>query len=404
MNPQKFINPFFIFFLITPFGISSGFVSIALPYQLIQNGFSVGQTAAVVAVGASASMLRFVFGPIVDTTLSLRKWYIISLLASIGALLVLATTPFTIKGITLLTIIVFISQIASNFLFLPVSGFMAKSIEERRKGLASGCLQGGMLLGTGAGGGAGLWLLTHYGSGVSGIIMCAISVALGAAVFLIPDVKSSIEQKIQKEMLALGTSLFAMLKVPVVLFIIILILAPIGSGGASNLWSAVAQDWKTDANTVALVTGVLNGLMGFFGCLAGGLIVDRWGVWVSYFVFGALCALVTFLMALLPMQPLFFIIGVSVYAFCLGLSCAGFTAIILFATGKKHAATKYSLISSLGNLPVVLMIAFDGFTHDKFNSRYMLIGEAAIGLLFVLIFYFGLQKMRNKNLILDVIE
>jgi MFS family permease len=121
--------------------------------------------------------------------------------------------------------------------------------------------------------------------------------------------KSSIEQKIQKEMLALGTSLFAMLKVPVVLFIIILILAPFGSGGASNLWSAVAQDWKTDANTVALVTGVLNGLMGFFGCLAGGLIVDRWGVWVSYFVFGALCALVTFLMALLPMQPLFFIIG-----------------------------------------------------------------------------------------------
>jgi uncharacterized membrane protein YdjX (TVP38/TMEM64 family) len=88
----------------------------------------------------------------------------------------------------------------------------------------------------------------------------------------------------------------------------------------------------------------------------------------------------------------------------LGLSCAGFTAIILFATGKKHAATKYSLISSLGNLPVVLMIAFNGFTHDKFNSRYMLIGEAAIGLLFVLIFFFSLQKMRNKNLILDVIE
>jgi PAT family beta-lactamase induction signal transducer AmpG len=172
MNPQKFVSPFFIFFLIVPFGISSGFVSIALPYQLIQNGFSVGQTATVVAVGASASLLRFVFGPIVDTTLSLRKWYIISLLASIGALLVLATTPFTIKGLTLLTIIVFISQIASNFLFLPVSGFMAKSIEERRKGLASGCLQGGMLLGTGAGGGAGLWLLTHYGSGVSGIIMC----------------------------------------------------------------------------------------------------------------------------------------------------------------------------------------------------------------------------------------
>jgi len=404
MNPQKFINPYFIFFLIIPFGISSGFVSVALPYQLIQNGFSVGQTAEVVAVGASASMLRFVFGPIVDTTLSLRKWYIISLLASIGALLFLATTPFTIKGITLLNIVVFLSQIASNFLFLPVSGFMAKSIEERRKGFASGCLQGGMIFGIGAGGGAGLWLLTHYGSGVSGIIMCSISVALGAAIFFIPDLKSTLQQTIHKEILALGKSLFAMLKVPVVVFIIILILAPIGTGGASNIWSAIAQDWKTDANTVALVNGVVNGVMGLTGCLVGGLVVDKWGVWKSYFGCGAICALVTFLMAICPMQSLFFVIGVSVYAFCLGLMNAAFTAIILFAIGKKHAATKYSLISSLGNLPVVLMIAFDGFTHDKFNSRYMLIGEAAIGLLFVLIFFLGFQKMRKKNLILDVIE
>jgi hypothetical protein len=44
--------------------------------------------------------------------------------------------------------------------------------------------------------------------------------------------------------------------VPLALLIVFL---PIGSGAASNLWAAVADDWHASANTVALVTGVVGG-------------------------------------------------------------------------------------------------------------------------------------------------
>ena len=78
---------------------------------------------------------------------------------------------------------------------------------------------------------------------------------------------------------------------------------------------------------------------------------------------------------------------------------ASFTSVILFAVGKKHVATKYSLLASLGNLPVVYMTAFDGWAHDKYNSKYMLMAEAIAGILFVIVFMFILKRMMNKKLI-----
>lgn len=76
-----------------------------------------------------------------------------------------------------------------------------------------------------------------------------------------------------------------------------------------------------------------------------------------------------------------------------------FTAIIFFVIGKRNVATKYSLLASLGNLPVVYMTTFDGWTHDKFGSKYMLTAEALVGILFVIIFFLILKRMKYKNLI-----
>jgi hypothetical protein len=101
----------------------------------------------------------------------------------------------------------------------------------------------------------------------------------------------------------------------------------------------------------------------------------------------------------MPLQPTVFICGVLVYTFGFGLISAAFTAVILFAIGKKNVATKFSLLASLGNFPVVYMTAFDGWAHDKYNSRYMLLGEAVIGFLSVLLLFWVLQKMQHKNLI-----
>lgn len=401
---MKYTKPVYIFFLIMPMGISQGFVTVTLPFLLTQKGFPVALTAGIVAIGLSANLWRFVWGPIVDLSLSLHKWYWLSLLACIASVLLLCFIPLTVKNATLLSIIVFISQVAGTTTLLPINGLMAKRIRENKKGAASGWYQAGNLAGTGIGGGVGLWLATHYNLILAGIVLCVVSIFFAMVMLLIKDIPYRKEKTIVYEIKGMSKDILAMIKLPVALFVMTLIIMPIGTGAMANVWSAVAKDWKTDADTVVLVTGLLCGGVSALGCIAGGFIADRWGVWDAYLGIGVVCALVTVLIAVFPYHPATYISGVLIYGFCTGLMYAAYTAVILFVIGKKHTATKFSLMSSLGNLPVVYMTTFDGWTHDKFGSRYMLTAEAVVGIIFVIIFLVVLQQMRKKNMIPAIVE
>jgi PAT family beta-lactamase induction signal transducer AmpG len=404
MHQQSFIKPYYIFFMALPAGISFGFVSITLPYLLTHEGFTVESISVIVSIGASANLLRFLWGPVVDLTLSLRKWFWVGLLACIAILLMICFTPFTVKGTILLTIIVFISQVAGTFTLLPVSAFMAKRIENNKKGKAGGWFQAGNFGGVGLGGGAGLWLATHYNITVAGVVLCAVSLLSALMILLVEDVPHTKEKTVKTELVEMGKDIIAMIKVPTILFIIIMICLPIGTGAASNLWSAIAVDWKTDADTVALIAGVLSGIVSAIGCIAGGFIADRWGNWVSYLSFGILCALVTGAMTLFPYQPIVYIIGVLAYAFTGGMMNAAFISVLLFATGKKNAATKFSLLVSLGNLSFVYMTSVDGWIHDKHNSKCMLVAEALLGLASVIVCIIVLKQLMAKKMILQTID
>jgi MFS transporter, PAT family, beta-lactamase induction signal transducer AmpG len=404
MRQQQFANPFYIFFLVLPAGISFGFVQITLPYLLTDKGFPVVETAAIVAIGVSANLWRFVWGPVADLTLSLTKWFWIGVVASTSMLLILCLTPFTIKGQELLITVVFISQVAATFVLLPVAGFMAHRIEESKKGSAAGWYQAGNLGGIGVGGGAGLWLANHYSVEIAGIVLCSASLFFSLSILLIKDVQPDKGKTIVQELKIMGKDLLSMLRIPVLLFVIILLIMPMGSGAAANLWSAIARDWKTNADTVALVTGLLSGIISAIGCIAGGYVADRWGVWLAYLGACVVCAIVPLVMSFLPYQPSVFIGGVLAYSFALGLINAGFSAVLLYAIGKKNAATKYSLLSSWGNLPVVYITAFDGWTHDRFNSKYMLTAEALLGIAAVIISTIVLRRLMYKKLIPKTID
>lgn len=401
---QPYTKPFYMFFLIMPMGISQGFITVVLPFLLTKNEFPVAVTAGIVAIGLSANLWRFVWGAIVDLSLSLHKWYWLSLATCILSLLLLCFVPLTISNASLLSIIAFISQVAATITLLPINGFIAKQIRENKKGTASGWYQSGSLAGTGLGGGVGLWLATHYNLTVAGIVLCIISVLFALVLLLIKDIKHLKEKTMRNEIVEVGKDILAMIKLPAALFVMILIIMPIGTGAMTNLWSAVAKDWETDANTVVLVTGLLCGSVSAVGCIAGGFLADRFGVWHAYLGSGVICSLFTVSIAMLPYHPATYVCGVLIYGFCTGVMYATYTAMIFFVIGKKHTATKFSLMSSLGNLPVVYMTTFNGWTHDKFGSRYMLSAEALAGIIFAIIFFLVLQQMKKENMISVIAE
>jgi PAT family beta-lactamase induction signal transducer AmpG len=404
LKEPSYTKPFYIFFIIFPAGISQGFVTVTLPFLLTKAGFSVAEAAGIVAIGISANLWRFVWGPIVDISLSLKKWYWISMVVCTATLLLTCVVPYTQGGKTLLISIVFISQVAATFLVLPITGFMAKCIPHNKKGTAAGWYQGGSLAGVGLGGGAGLWLANHYSVTIAGIVLCVLSFVFALVILLIKDVQHDKQKTIKHELVTMGKDIISLIKIPVALFTLILICMPIGSGAAANLWSAIAVDWKTSADTVALVTGILSGLVSAVGCVAGGYIVDKKGVWFGYLFSGGICAVVTLIMAVMPYNSIVFTTGVLAYTFGIGLINAAFTSVILFAIGKRNAATKYSLLASFGNLPVVYMTAIDGWSHDNYNSKIMLLSEAAVGIAFIMISIVVIRQMSKRRLLAHATE
>jgi predicted MFS family arabinose efflux permease len=161
---------------------------------------------------------------------------------------------------------------------------------------------------------------------------------------------------------------------------------PIGSGAASNLWSAVADDWHATAGTVALVTGVLGGIVSAIGCLAGGYGSDRLDRKTAYALYGLMMVLCAVAMAYAPRIESMYVVFTLAYSFIQGLAYAGFTAVVLEAIGLGAAATKYNLFASLSNMPIAYMTVVDGWAHERWGAAGLLNVEAVFGVVGIVVF------------------
>jgi len=385
MRNRDSTRPVTFFFLVLPYGISGGFASITLPFVLTRAGFSVALAASIVAVGVSSNLWRFLWGPVADLTLTARRWYLLGLGTSAATLLILAFLPLDQNAVAVLISVVFISQVAGTLIVLPVGGLMAHTVAETAKGRAAGWYQAGNLGGNGIGGGAGVWLASHFSKEIAGAGLAVVMLASAAAIYFASDVRVLAHETVAERMRLLWRDILSMLRAAIPLFTIVLVCSPIGAGAMNNLWSAVAPDWNATPNQVALVSGVLNGVISATGCVVGGWVVDRISRWWAYFGSGLAVALVAIVMAVAPRVPGSFIAGVLVYALFTGMAYAAFSAVVLLAIGRGAAATKYATLSSLGNLPVVYMTASDGWVHDRFGTAWMLHSEALVAIVCIVI-------------------
>src|SRR5438105_2699534 len=181
MHSRESIRPFLFFFLDLPSGISSGFASITLPFVLTQTGLHVAGTSATFAHGVSAKLWRFLWGPVADLTLTARRWYLIGLITTAATLFLLSVIPLRTSSSGLIYAVVFISQVASTLVMLPLGGMMAHTVAEEAKGRAAGWYQAGNLGGNGIGGGAGVWLAAHYSKEISGAAIAAVAIIMAIA-------------------------------------------------------------------------------------------------------------------------------------------------------------------------------------------------------------------------------
>ena len=396
---EKHPHPSIFMFLFLPFGVMSGYVTVTIGYLLTKAGIPLEDVAPVVAITLVPNILKFIWAPLVDTTLTVKKWYIIANILTASGIFLTGILPLKVEYLTLMTVIVFFLSFVNTIIAMSTESLLAHDTPEHLKGRAAGWLNAGNLGGLGLGGGAGLWLAERLSEPwmAGAVIALACLLCTFGLLFLSEPTSFIKEKNYLKTIGNLNRDIWKLLKSQMGFLAIFLCFLPLGTGAASNLWSAVSNDWNTSADVVALIIGVGGGVLSAIGCLVGGWICDKMDRKKAYILFGVVQALFALGMAFSPLTEQMFILWTSLYAFSTGLAYAGFSAFVLEAIGKGAAATKYNVFASLSNAPIYYMIYIDEWAHGKWGAFGMLSIETIMALLGIVAFisiFVWVNKMR----------
>ncbi len=396
----RYAHPIAFLFLILPFGATSGYLTVAVGYRLSQAGLSVDQIAQLVAVAFIPQTWKFLWAPVVDTTLKRKTWYLLSAVLTATGIFFTGALPASAQSMPALYAVVLLANLAVTFLAMSVESLMVYCTRPTQLGRASGWFQAGNLGGQGLGGGAGLWMAQTLPEAWMGAAVLASACALCSAALLMLREPPSLARSgsYVRDLRNVLNDLWQVARSRAGTLALLIVFLPIGTGAASNLWAAVADDWHASANTVALVTGVLGGVVSMAGCLIGGYLCDRMNRKSAYVLYGALQAGCAVAMALAPRTEAMYIAFTMTYALITGLTYAGFSAVVLEAIGLGAAATKYNVFASLSNMPIAYMTVIEGWAQTRWNVSGMLLTEALFATAGLAVFIAAAAALTRRRL------
>jgi hypothetical protein len=391
-------HPAIFFVLYFSFGASGGFLSGAAENVYVAGGVSTAAFGAVLSIAIAPQVAKVLWAPLVDTTLNPKLWYLVASLAVAAALVLAAMLPVRAASLPALSAISVAVAVASSFLGMAADSLMAHDTEPAQRGAAGGWSQAGNLGGSGIGASASLAIVNYTHSLLlSGIGVAALCAACAIGLLFAPAAHSierhpSYLQTLQ----AVVADCWQVCRARIGWLTLFVFVLPLGSGGAANLFTGIAHEWRVDAGLLAAITlgaAIATGL----GSIVGGYICDRMDRLVAYVLFGVLGGVAAAIAAVAPKTPEWFIAFGLAYNAALGMAYAAYAAANLQAIGRGAAATKYTLFASVANIPVTLMPLADGWADTRGGASAMLWLELAVALAAAALFALVALASRPKR-------
>lgn len=381
-------HPAIFLVMYLPFGIGSGYFSVTLGYLLAQAGVTTAAIAVLVSITTWLQVGKIVWAPIADTVGTYRGLYFAACLTMAAGLAVTGLVPASGAAMPVLTGLAVLVGAAIGMIGVTTNGLMAQASLPGQRGRAGGWGAAGNLGGSGLGGGLGLWIATHSDAPwLAAAVLAAISACAVLVLPLVPEpVHDHRAAHVMGTLRNLAGEIWRMARSRVGALALLILVLPMGTGAAANLFSAVAGDWHASGDEVALVTGVLSGAISGVGCLAGGYLCDVIDRKAGYLLAGGMLAACTLAMAVAPKTPLVFVVATLAYAAINGVCYAATYALTLEAAASRAAASKCDLLISLCNVPIAGMTVIDGAAQTSFGSDGMLVTESVAGLLAMAIY------------------
>ncbi len=376
-SPAPRERPWLFNFLIAPDAvISLGLVSGALSYLLRNEGVDPARAASIVALLSLPHATYFIWGPLTDFFVRRRTW-LMSAAAVSAAIFLLAFhqsrlgTPWTVA-------LLFLGACVGDFVVAACGGMMGTLRSESNRRRAGSFYQSGSL----AFGAVAVFLLVSLSGrlqlGALGWIVAAMIVLPSLFAFAAPA-QSMVSEHTPRETAAriweeFKTTFLRWEAIPYTL----LVTFPMCSGAMMGLLPGLARDYGVTGQQVAWINGVGGALLTAAGALAATLIPVRVRAPIAFLLAGLVNAATLAILALAPLRPAVYFAGTVLFLLTIGSCWALFTAVALeFLGGSgKSGSARYSIINSLGNLPVAYMAYLDGRAYAHWGPRAMPAADA----------------------------
>ncbi|MGD0446007.1 MAG: MFS transporter [Edaphobacter sp.] len=393
--PQSKERPWLFGLLIAPNGVlANGLISGVLSYLLRKQGVGIGRSSEIIALLILPQSIYFLWSPITDFWIRRRTWLIVGAIAS--ALTMAAAfhggrldTPSAVS-------LMFLSSCFGQLIVSSCGGMMGTLRSEATRRRASSFYQAGSLA-FGALGIFGLASLAEkFSIGPLGWITAALIAVPALAALAAPEQPQQSKEGIKQTFACIWqefkTTFLRWRAVPYTL----LMLFPMCSGAAIGLLPGIAQDYGFTGQQMAWMNGLGGALLTAAGALAATLVPTRIRASVAYLSVGILNEATIAILWLGPLHPSTYFVGATLSLFTIGACYALFTAVVLEFLGNsgKSGCARYSIINSMGNVPVAYMTAVDGHGGKLWGARGLAGTDAVVGTIgaAILLTYFLTRK------------
>lgn len=373
-------RPWHFFVLVIPYGVSFGWVSVALPYVARQKGLGVETISEIVAAAFVPHFFKVLWAPVVDATLTRKVWYFIALvLLALGTFAMMAM-PISADSVPALEAVVVASQVGLTILYMACEGILGRALPPERKSTAASWLQAGSFLGLGVGGSIALELVSFLPGMLAGGIL-ALALCLCALPLLAFDEPADHEAHgVAGALRTLARELWGLLTTRTGLVALFVAISTIGCGAASALFTALADDWHASRGVVEATNGWLAGIIQAGGAGLAGVAMKRVDRRIAFAVAGGLTAVMAIAMALGPRTGAAYAAFTLLYNMSLGAGYAGFSAFAYASIGKRAVATKYNILASLMNFSINRKLKIEGAASKRWGDSGVLLADALITL------------------------
>jgi PAT family beta-lactamase induction signal transducer AmpG len=381
--------------LIAPIAVlSNGLIAGALSLLLRQHGVASKRQGEIIALLTLPQTIYFLWSPITDFWIRRRNWLIVGALASAAIIVIAFHQPNLDSRITVL--LMFLSACLCQLVVSSCGGIMGAIHSEATRRRASSFYQAGSL----AFGAGAIFVLASLAERVSLPTLGWVTGALIAlpALFAFaaprqPFVEThGLDETLSRIWTEFKPTFITWRALPYTLIMVF----PMGSGAAIGLLPGLATDYGISTQQVAWMNGIGGALLTAAGAMSIVLIPARIRASIAYLT---VCLINTLPLAILwlgPLRPSTYFIGSTLYLFTIGAAYALFTAVVLEFLGVsgKTGSGRYSIINSLGNIPVSYMNYLDGQGAGHFGPRGLPATEAVLGAIggTLLLTYFLTQR------------